>query len=511
MSSAYKEYSVDRNSTGLVDCVRQLRANGGQDVYTALLILKMFEFSYPELQSELGDCYYEGVYVQKNVEKAFNLFSQAASRGSIQAHYDLGWYYYDRGEYLRAIENFSVCISHKTDFTEYKLSQAYACLGSSYYKLSEPKISSAIENLAIAAEKYHNGYACRCLGKMYATMDAQYFDAKKAIKYFELGISFGDLICAHELGVSYILGDNILQIKPNRQKAEEILLPLSDSQDYNILRDLGLFYKHDDSENGFSADYSKAKFYYEQAWAMKQNAYLASNLGYVYYRLYDIKKAEELLVIADTAGCTDASDFLGRIYRDGMLGTKDLNKAVFYYNRAYEAGDLNNVFTFNEFAELLVEIGDYQKAYDVAEEGDNKFNDICFVFIKANLILTGKITNKMSVDEAADMMETCVYYDTKKEKAHMALGKYYLSAREFRKAEKNYLDAFSMGVADAGFFLGRLYEYGGGTINADINKAYEWYSKAANAGSVISQRELGCFKKGMFGGYKRISNVVMKK
>lgn len=69
------------------------------------------------------------------------------------------------------------------------------------------------------------------------------------------------------------------------------------------------------------------------------------------------------------------------------------------------------------------------------------------------------------------------------------------------------MDAFEIGEPDAAFFLGKLYESGGGTINADVNKAFEWYSKAAEAGSVIAQEEVSCFKKGLFGGYRRIRSL----
>lgn len=507
INTAYKDFSVHHISAGLVNSVAALRANGGQDLHTALLIMKMFESSHPELQSELGDCYYQGDGLSENIDKALDMFKKAAQKGSLRAQYDLGWYYYDRGEYLRAIENFSVCISHKTELNDHKLSRCYACLGDAYSKISEPKTSTAIENLAIAADKYHHGFACRRLGQIYAQSGTHHFDPSKAIRYFELGASCGDSISAHELGINYILGDENLQIKPNGRKAESVLLPFADSEEYDILRDLALLYQRGDSDNGISKNYPKAKSYYERAWALQQNPFMAANLGYVYFCLDEYRNAEKMLIIADSAGYSDYSDFLGRMYREGFLGTKDLNKAAYYYGRAYNAGELNNVFTCGEFAELLEETGDYQKAYDVADKGEEKFNDIWFVFIKANLVLNGKVTNRISLDRAAEMMELCIRYNTHTEDAHMALGKYYLSVREFRKAEKHYMDAFGIGVADAAVYLGRLYEKGGGTINADINKAYEYYAKADSTGSALGKEEVSCFKKGMFGGYKRIRSL----
>lgn len=507
MNNAYKDFSTHYISAGLINSVASLRANGGQDLYTALLIMKMFGSSNPELQSELGDCYYHGDGLSINHDKALDMFKEAAQKGSICAQYGLGWHYYVYGEYLRAVENFAVCISHETELDERKLSLCYACLGDAYSKMSEPKISTAIENLAIAADKYHNGFACRRLGQIYGQSGTHHFDPAKAIRYFELGASYGDSTSAHKLGINYILGDEDLQIEPNGRKAEFVLLPFAGAEEFDILRDLGLLYQRGDPNNGVSKDHSKSKAYYERAWALEQNPFLAANLGYVYFCLGEYRSAEKMLKIADSAGYSDYSDFLGRMYGKGLLGAKDLSKAAYYYGRAYDAGELNNVFTCAEFAELLEEIGDYQKAYDVADKGEEEFNDIWFVYIKADLVFKGKVTNKISLEKAAEMMELCIRYDTHVEDAHMTLGKYYLSVGEYRKSEKQYMDAFAMGVAEAAVCLGRLYERGGGTISVDINKAYEYYMKAASAGSALGKEEASCFKKGMFGGYKRIRSL----
>lgn len=509
MNTAYRDFSVHHVSAGLANSVAALRESGGQNLQTALLIMKMLESSYPELQTQLGDCYYQGEGLSENKDKALDRFKRSAEKGSIRAQYDLGWYYYDRGEYLRAIDGFAVCIAHRAELDDHKLSRCYACIGDAYAKTAEPKISAAIENLAIAADKYHNGFACRCLGRIYAQLNTQHFAPSKAIRYYELGASYGDTVSAHELGFRYVLGDEQLGIEQNREMAESVLLPFADCGDYNIISDLAMLYLRGDSDHGGRMDYTKAKFYYEKALALEPNPhpFMIADLGHVYYCLGEYENAEKMLVKADCLGDSSCSDFLGRMYREGLLGKKDLDRAVYYYVRAYNANELNNEFAYSEFAELLEEVGDYQKAYDVADKGDEKYNDIWFFFIKANLVLSGKVTNRISSNEAAEMMEECIRYDTQKEKAHMALGKYYLSAGNFRKAEKQYMDAFAIGVADAAVCLGRLYEQGGGTIDADTNRAYEYYVKAACAGSALGKEEASCFKKGIFGGYRRIRSL----
>lgn len=507
IGAACKEFSVHNSGAELIRLIPALRGSGSQGSHTALLIMKIFESINPELQSELGDCYHEGNCVTKDSPKALALFCEAARRGSARSQYDLGWYYYKRNEYLRAVEFFELCISRKDELQEKDMGAIYACLGDAYTRLSEPKISSAIEMLTIAADKYHEGYACRRLGDLYAQTGTNHFSAEKAIKNYEQGASYGDTTSTHLLAISYILGNEELGIEVDLQKAERLLLPLAGKSDYHILRDLGLLYQEGEADGPVPMDLQKSKQYYERALELRKSPLLASDLGYVYYRLSEYKKAEEMLAYADAEDYRDKSDFLGRMYKDGLLGSKDLNKAAYYYGRAYEKDALNNLFTFAEYAELLECIGSYAWAYDVAAAGETRFNDICFVFIQASLVLNGHLGDRMPLHQAAERMELCVSYKTNLPEAHMALGRYYLYIGEYRKAEKNYMDAFSLGVPEAAVLLGRLYEKGGGTIPASPSRAYEWYLRAANAGSEIGKAEADCFRKGMFGGIKRYRNL----
>lgn len=508
LQSAIRDYALHNSQDALAQLVPELKNNGGKDLYTALLIMKMFEHTHPELQAQLGSCYYCGDGVKTEIEKAFNLLREAEANGSIQCKYDLGWYFYDRGEYSYAIDMFKFCLSHQDAFDDQQLNASYICLGDSYSRLSDPNLSAAIENLLVAADKYHDGFACGRLGTIYSDESFRTYDANKAIKYYELGASYGDEASAYRLAVNYIFGNEKLQIKRNGKKAERILLPFSDSDNCDILRSLGNLYRQGDPKNGVNRDYDKSKIYYKRSWEIQNDPHVAANLGYIYFYLNEYEDAAKMLIIADEENYSIYSDFLGRMYKDGVLGTRDIQKATYYYGRAYEAEALNNVFTYVEFAELLEQNGDYQKAYDVSNQGLEKFKDVSFLYIKANLVLSGKITNRNSPEEAAEMMEDYINYDgIHKANAHLILGEYYFAVREYRKAERHYMDAFSLGISDAAVYLGRLYENGGGTISADVKKAFEWYLKAAEAGSSIGKEEVGCFKKSVFFGYHRTRNL----
>ena len=507
MRRAISDYSNKNECCGLASMVPQLREQGGRDLYRSLLIMKMLEENDPELESELGDCYYQGDGLYQDEARAIEKFKSAAAKGSIRAHYDLAWLYYDKGEYLRAIEYFRYCISQKEYFAEKKLQNCYCCLGDAYTRLAEPNITLAVENLVIASEKYHDSYAARRLALLYSDANSKHFDPEKSVRYYELAAVNGDAPAASIIAVCYIYGDDELKVPKNCRKAESILLPFVEVEDADTSRALGLLYMEQDKNTNFHPDYHKAKRYLEKSWSINRSTNVAANLGYVSYLVNDFSLAEKMLVFAAEDGNYMYVDFLGRIYRDGLGVVPNLEKAAHYYDLAFRTESMNNVFTAGEYSELLEELERYEKAYDVAEKGAEKYHDIWFVFLKAKLVLTLKVSGRISLERASEDMELCLRYKSHEKEAHVLLGDYYLQSRDFRRAEGHYLDAFSLGSADAAVYLGRLYEHGGGTIRSDINKAVEWYQKASAAGSQLGATEESCFKKGLFGGYKRIRGL----
>jgi TPR repeat protein len=145
-------------------------------------------------------------------------------------------------------------------------------------------------------------------------------------------------------------------------------------------------------------------------------------------------------------------------------------------------------------------------------------------------------------------MERCLQADTlgKHSGDRLLLGEYYYGSKEYRKAEKLLQDVYGKDdpetKPEAAMLLGQIYQYGAGSINADFEKAknyylymlteqnsseaayrmatlYErgagrikpdvntavtWYEKAADMGNRKAEEELKHFRKGFFGGYSRI-------
>ena len=506
--SAIASFSIDYSYEPLAKLILSAKDEKDEELYRNLLIAKMLSSIDPNMEALLGDKYYQGLGVTKDVDKATLLFQHAETRGSIRARYDLGWLYYDKGDFRRAIDEFTFCIGHQDFFDEWKVSQSYSSLGDSYSKIPDPQWYQAVEYLSIAADKYKHPFACRRLGQIYSDESTKIKDIRKAIAYYELGASLGDKVCVHELAQTYMFGESEIGRRIDFQRAEQLLLPYQydNPPDINILDALAYIYMNGDSSKGVLRDLERAKAFFERSWHVCQTAYVAANLGYTYYCLDEYTNAEKMLLFASQQGNTSFSDFLGRIYKNGYVGEPDIYKARRYYEESFRRGSINNVFCLIEYIDVLIELGEYNEAFDASTKGLQDYNDVQFEFIRAKLVLEGKVY-KMDLSEAAELMEDVCTYSGYEDDGHTILGDYYSNKRQYMRAIRHYTASFEKGNVDAAVMIGRLYERGDGSLGLDQDTAYSWYLKAANAGSELGKQEVQCFRAGFFGGYKRYRSL----
>ncbi len=509
LTAAVRDFSLRLDHRKLASCATALFNGDEREKHMGLLILSMLSGRDPDQLSLLGDKYDQGELVRTDEGKALSMLRSAAEQGSGRAGYDLGWYFYDRSDYLRAIEAFKTCIAPSSPvLSESQMGKVYTCIGDCYTKILEPSFDRAAEYLSIGADKYLDLFANRRLGMLYSEKNSPHYNPAKSMRYFETAASYGDFPSVHRLAQYYLFGEDTAGIAPDEAKAEALLLRYADSHYADILCDLGKIYLRRASDGGAATDFSRARGYYEQAWEMYKGADIAADLGYLYYNCGEYQKAETMLLRADAENYCSYSDFLGRIYKDGLAGRTDLQKAAYYYGRTYKTGSMNNFFTCSEYVKLLDDLGDYELSFEVAEHGKEEYNDIAFHYQIAKLVLHGKVRG-LPMEDAAEIMESCCEYDSFEGISHMDLGNYYSSTRQFMRAVKHYTAAFEHGIADAGVSVGRIYENGGGSVAADVNMAYTWYTKAADAGSSLGVAEAACFKSGLFGGYKRVRSCTL--
>lgn len=473
--------------------------------YLILLMTRIAAVRNADLLSLLGDYYDQGICVKSNEEKATNLFQKAHKEGSTRAAYDLGWYYYIKQEFLSAKEYFIECEKHREKFNCKQLENIYSCLGDIYIEGDKSEIYKGIQYLTISAEKYHSAYAFRKLGRLYSDEKNDKYNPEKAVEYYKNAVKYGDEIAALILGRAYLLGSDSLKIEANLSCAEQIMLPYENGNNPELLFWIGrLFTLKENAQN----QWNEAKKFFEKSLEIQTNWLTVSWLGYTCYRLEVYEEAKKYLELANQNGVDEFSDFLGRIYKEGLCGIKDLYLAEKYYKCAYDKDGLNNLFLCKEYLEVLLALEKYEEAYMVAEHGENQYKDIFFVICKNKLIIENKVKDSITREEAAKTFEAIISLDfSEKTEIRLLLVKYYLEQSNYRKAEGQYLELFNEGYADAGVFLGRLYEHGGGSIKANIKVAYEWYEKAKQKGSILAEQELSCFTVGFWGSIRRVKNL----
>lgn len=515
ISEELKRFALRYDKQTIKEAV--MRLDSGIDPYLRLLLLQINKDD-ENCAVLLANDYYEGNTLIQDRGKALSCLQKAASNGNAKAMYQIAWHYYDNQEFSRAIDAFNKCIEHKNQLEDYELGQSYATAGDSYLRLSKPDFYKAVEYLTIAIDKYHNSYAGYRLGNIYAEENSPVHDPVKAIRILNSAASEGEERAVISLVEGYLFGDDNLGLQRNKQKALELLQPyMNNTNNVQIMVLIGRLYMLND--DSIPSDYEKAVHYLRMALGNNdfyKAGYIESLLGYSLYLNFSEKEGAEYLTKAYDEGFYDFCALLGNYYYGDYYNhtyerqEANYDLACMYYKKAYEIGNIN-LFQCCNYIDILTEkkesLRDYLLAYEVAEYGLNNYNDIEFVFIKAKLVLTGKVSGKTTVYDALQMMERAATFDYLKLKASVILADYYLSVNDYRKGESYLLAAYEEGDSDSALKLARMYEKGAGTIQASVSKGVEWYKKAAEAGSEIAKEELTCFTEKLFGGYKRVRNL----
>lgn len=192
---------------------------------------------------------------QGKKEEAIELYLKSAKLGSSSASYNLGILYKYNHDFVKAKEMFEIAIK------EHNSSNAMMSLGDLYSD------DSAGEKNTELAEKWYkesiqsgNDYAITRLGMLYG--DLEKYD--EAIKCYEIAIKKGDPVAMNSMGLLYQHG---FGVKRDIQKAVKLYQDASNNDGVGGLIDLGLLY-----EKGLGVPQS-----YEKAVELYQKAY---QLGY---------------------------------------------------------------------------------------------------------------------------------------------------------------------------------------------------------------------------------------
>ncbi len=450
---------------------------------------------YPAAQSELGVSYERGESVEKDLKEAIRLYRLAADQGYPAAQYNLGNIHY----FGRGVE---------TDFKEsaiwYKKAaeQGYPAaqynLGNAYYsgKGVEKDLKESIVWLRRAAELGHVA-AQNDLGASHEKGDGVEKDLKEALKWYRLAAERGYPAAQFNVGNIHHSGRGVEKdlkegVAWYRKAAEQGFAPAQTS--------LGTAYERGE---GVEKDPKEAVKWYRKA-AEQNNAVAQNNLATAYYFgsgvEKDFKEAVTWYRKAAEQNNSKALNSLGLAYYNGEGVEKDIKEAIKWYRKAAEMGSPSGQYNLG-------------RAYHVGEGVEQDTKEALVWLLKASE--QGSAIAKKYIDEK--MKDAGV----KKDKVEASTVKNEAAEQENTKAlksdfitgiidqktlsqkakqlyyEKKYAEAFSAyealkeaGDADALPWLGYLYDNGYG-VKKDSQKAQAYYLEAAEKGDVWGQRMAG--------------------
>lgn len=280
----------------------------------------------------LSFCFFEGVGVEKNNEKAICCLHKAAKLGNVDSMLKLYNIYVAKKDFEKAI-------SFAKDASENGNSVANYMLGYSYMYRDEIgiNIEKGLKYLVEAA-KSENKNAQSLLGIMYFSGDKLHQDYKKSLYYLEKAASKDDILAISTLAMCHENGygtkKDVFMAIYFYNKVLDLLLS-TDSKSFPGLFEetLSKIAKYKDFEYIENCIDSPVVFYYLSqefiGFDKEQNPEK-------YIRF--LKKSAEM-------GYDKAQYELGKMYETGLHVEKDIDKAIEWFEKAGEQGDDGAIYS----------------------------------------------------------------------------------------------------------------------------------------------------------------------
>ncbi len=187
----------------------------------------------------------------------------------------------------------------------------------------------------------------------------------------------------------------------------------------------------------------------------------------------------------------------GNRYYTGNGVPQDYTKAVEWYKKAAEAGNLTAQFNL---AKCYSDGKGIERSYDKAAEWYTKAAEAGYADAQANLGLLYEKGRGVNQDNAQAVSWYTKAAEQGVKEAQYNLGVCYENGKgvsqDYKKAAEWYTKAAEQGHASAQYNLGICCFFGRG-VPQDYTKAAEWFAKAAEQGYASAQYNLGvCYKNG---------------
>lgn len=394
-------------------------------------------------------------------------------------------------------------------YAEENLAFAQAIVGKVYYrgKLNERNYEKAFDWFSKAAES-GNSYAQYLLGNMYenGTFVEQNYDT--ALSYYKNSAAQNNIMAIEEMAY---MKDNGYGMPMNKEEAEKIYLQLAEERDdeWSMIK---LAYIEMDRGN------SEERLKWIQKALEKEYIDAYVDLGIFYQsdeKYKDLEKAQQSYYQAAQLGNPEGMNGLAMIYYD-MPDNKGDEQAFRWFSKSADLGDSLGLY----YLAVMYENGfgtnvDKQKAWDLyLASADQKFSPAYRKIAQlieegeAPASFTGreleyyiKAAERNDIDAIHDVIRFLENDpDRQKElfswcqrgaqlndgKCICKLGKLYFYGMgtemdEF-KAMNCFRKAETMEIPEAYYFLGLAYYEAKGVVSPNIQKAEEYFRKAAEAG-----------------------------
>ena len=452
-----------------------------------------------------------------DVEKAIHYYKQAAALGNTDGFASIGLLY----QFGVGVEQSpETAIEWYQKIIDAGDTDGWYLLGTVYEDMEEFDKSAECYEEQLKGEGTFKYSAYYGLAKAYKYGLGKEENFAKALDYYQQAAGNGEIQAIVELGEMYLHGDGV---KEDDEIANYWFEKAGDNG--RALGHLGMAYQ---KGWGKEIDYDKAKEYYEAAMQAGEDN-VVFLYGQICYREEQYDKALEYFRRAAVEGNefqAEAEDYIGDMYHFGEGVKQDCAKAVEWYQKAAEHGNVSAMcslgarYYHGEGVERDVvqavhwtlqaaQAGDVVAMCNAGmsyKDGEGVEQD--YVAALAWYMRAAERGNADAMNEVGDMY----YFGNGVEKDYsiakewfekaimagnetplMPLGTIYYYWDDFDKAMEFYLQATKddnpyQHIAEAR--IGDLYWIGGG-VEQDMAKAAEWYEKSAAHGYSTAMVSLG--------------------
>ena len=285
-------------------------------------------------------------------------------------------------------------------------------------------------------------WCLRELGVLYALEN----NGRKALKTFEKGIKCGSGDCCEKAGDLYFYGK--AGISQDYHKAWNYYWEGHGMGHAGCIAAVATMCYYG---NGMEINLQHAKSYYHDAaekglkWAWKMAGLSAER-----QRHFD--EARQIYLEGIRHGSWICACNLGQLYYAGRFGEQNMELCAEYYREAIENGEPQGYACLGE---VFYDMGEYDQARSLFEEGDGEGNPDCLAWLGRLDIERGQAgkgvqTLRSALDKGSSL-------------AGLFLGDYYYDQKSYSTALQYYHKAANRNVGPALLKLGRMYFDGKGT------------------------------------------------